>query len=450
MTEQEKFFFNDTTYRANKFLRTILLYANFIPLLLFLGNLSGIVNFSLKYLLAVQVAAILGYAANYFVAKKLRNPLISRNSGMISSIILLGIISSNFNAGIYISYGFFPFVSALYYSRNFTRATTFSAFLVMILTMIYKTYFFTPEHAENFSRISYFFTYIIGYSFDLFLTYLLAMHITGEGRKTLRNFFASIDESNSMNLELTEKNIQLEETQSEIIQFISKILGSHDFFTGNHVIHTKAYVGIIARDLKKRGIYADELTDENVSMFETAALLHDIGKIHIPEGVLNKADSVNSAEFEIIKCHPEEGKRILDFLPPIQDGKFNEIAKEMALYHHEKWDGSGYPFALKEKQIPLCARIMAAADVVDALLSQRLYKDAFSVDETMNFFAENRGIHFEPEISDSVVNCREKIAACDEFFKKEEEKENVMELEWWKNYHSAIEKQSSSEKERIS
>ena len=238
-----------------------------------------------------------------------------------------------------------------------------------------------------------------------------------------------------MNLLLTDKNSVLEETQSRIIQFISKILGSHDLFTGNHVNHTRTYVGIIARKLKENGHYSDVLTNEEISTYETAALLHDIGKIHIPEGILNKTGKFTPEEFQIMKIHPEEGKKLLQYLPPVSDGKFNCIAEDMCLYHHEKWDGSGYPFGISGTKIPLCARIMTAADVLDALLSRRLYKEPMTVDQAMHIFRDLSGIQFEPCISKAVLDSRTEIDSFDSYFKGEEEQNNLSELEWWKRYH---------------
>ena len=126
------------------------------------------------------------------------------------------------------------------------------------------------------------------------------------------------------------KNKELDETQYKIIQFVAKCLGSHDLFTGRHVIHTQKYVEVIAKELRDDGCYVEELTDENIRLFQAAAFLHDIGKIHVPEGVLNKIGKFTPAEFEIMKSHPTEGKKLLGYLPPIEGGAFNKIAVEPA------------------------------------------------------------------------------------------------------------------------
>ena len=125
-------------------------------------------------------------------------------------------------------------------------------------------------------------------------------------------------------------------------------------------------------------------------------------------------------------------------MQPIENGEFNKIAKQMALYHHEKWDGTGYPFGLKGYEIPLCARIMTAADVLDALISQRLYKEPMSIDEAIEVFEKSSGIHFEPAIAQAVIDNKHLITLIDNDFKTSEAETNAQELQWWKAYHENI------------
>jgi HD-GYP domain-containing protein (c-di-GMP phosphodiesterase class II) len=208
-------------------------------------------------------------------------------------------------------------------------------------------------------------------------------------------------------------------TQYKIIQFVSQVLGSHDLFTGRHLLHTRKYVEIIAKELRDLGYYREQLTDENIELYSTAALLHDIGKVHIPEGVLNKIGKFTPEEYELMKIHPSEGKKLLEFLPVIDDGTFNEIAMSMAYYHHEKWDGSGYPYGLKGEEIPLSARIMAVADVFDALISDRVYKKAFSFEKAMSIIQEESGTHFDPEVVKAFMLDPEDVRAAADMLKKD-------------------------------
>ena len=119
----------------------------------------------------------------------------------------------------------------------------------------------------------------------------------------------------------------------------------------------------------------------------------------------------------------------------INDGRFNEIAKQMAFYHHEKWNGTGYPNGIAGIEIPLCARIMAAADVMDALLSKRLYKEPKSIEEAIEIFENSRDSHFESCIVDAVISAKDIIKEIDNEFKKQEAESNALEQEWWQRYH---------------
>lgn len=235
---------------------------------------------------------------------------------------------------------------------------------------------------------------------------------------------------------------ELSENQFYLMEFVAQILGSHDLFTGRHVIHTQSYVELIALKLRELGYYQEELTDRTIKNMKTAAFLHDIGKIHIPEGILNKNGKFTDEEFQLMRCHPEEGAKLIDFLPLVDDGEFNKIAEEMTLCHHEKWDGTGYPYHLKGNEIPLSARIMAGADVLDALLSRRLYKSPVPITDAIEKFKMASGTHFEPCIVEAVIALQDQIDEVDRIFKETEAATNEEELAWWDNYHEMIERGS--------
>ena len=141
-----------------------------------------------------------------------------------------------------------------------------------------------------------------------------------------------------------------------------------------------------------------------------------------------------------MKTHPVEGKRLLEQLPEIGDGKFNQIAIDMAFCHHEKWDGTGYPRGLKGEEIPLCGRIMAAADVMDALISKRLYKEPFTINEAIDIFNESICKQFEPCIVEATKACQSEIEELAKAFKMQEAETEKLEVEWWQNYHNSMKK----------
>ena len=372
--------------------------------------------------------------------------------GVIFSSMFVFLLSMDGVILISISYAFPPFVACLYYNKRLTRYTTVVCFILAVVA-----YWFRSNNADLvtygfFTRLQYFIKYVIGLIIEYAFLFALSSYMSSRTHKTMQNLIDTYDtidvaynqlqqrtkEMQQINDELNVTNKRLDETQFKIIQFVAQCLGSHDLFTGRHVMHTQKYVEVICNELVRMGYYTEELTKKNIQLFVNAAFLHDIGKIHVPEGILNKIGKFTEEEFAMMKCHPEEGKKLLDFLPKIDDGKFNEIAKEMTYCHHEKWDGTGYPRGLVGENIPLCARIMAAADVLDALISQRLYKEPMTIDETIDVFEKSKGMHFEPCIADAVINSRKLIAIIDHDFKVSEASTNAKELEWWQRYHSNV------------
>ena len=201
--------------------------------------------------------------------------------------------------------------------------------------------------------------------------------------------------------DVTEKTKQIELIQQHFFDSFATLVEARDGMTGKHIKHTSSYVSAICRELKARGVYDEQLTDEFIKTVIEAAPLHDIGKIAIADAILQKPGKLTSDEFEVIKTHAAIGADILaDIIKDAGETPTLKMAEEMAHYHHERWDGSGYPCGLKGDEIPLGARIMALADVYDALLSKRTYKEAFSVTEALAIIREGAGTHFDPRITE--------------------------------------------------
>ncbi|MCM1118478.1 MAG: HD-GYP domain-containing protein [bacterium] len=187
--------------------------------------------------------------------------------------------------------------------------------------------------------------------------------------------------------------------QSGMITFMAEVVENRDDNTGGHIRRTAAYVECIAKELKRQGIYSNILTDRYVSDMVVAAPLHDIGKIHIPDAVLNKPGKLTEEEFEIMKTHTTAGEELLTHAKAeLGESEYLNTAVEMAAYHHEWWNGKGYPYGISGEEIPLCARIMAVADVFDALTSKRCYKNAMPLEKAYAIIREESGTHFEPAV----------------------------------------------------
>ena len=208
---------------------------------------------------------------------------------------------------------------------------------------------------------------------------------------------AMVIEINEQNRIVNEQNRYLTDMQNRIVFSFADMIESRDGLTGQHVKRTSQIVVLIMSSLRSLNMYSHELDPIDYDMIAMAAPLHDIGKIKVPDAILSKPGKLTDEEFAIIKTHPVEGEKIISkTMSRIENEKYLKFAKDMALYHHEKWNGTGYPYGLSGEEIPLCARIMAVADVFDALCSARTYKEAYSIDRAFEIFEESKGTHFEP------------------------------------------------------
>ncbi len=200
------------------------------------------------------------------------------------------------------------------------------------------------------------------------------------------------------------------ELQRSLIITMADLVESRDDNTGGHIHRTSKYVELIAKKLQEEGLYADILTNEYISNMVVAAPLHDVGKIHIPDSILNKPGKLDDKEYEKIKMHTTVGEQIIDKVEEnVGEMEYLVVAKEMAAYHHERIDGTGYPNGIKGEDIPLCSKIMAVADVFDALTSKRCYKEAMSVDQAISIIELETGSHFDPVVVSAFLKCREEI-----------------------------------------
>lgn len=196
----------------------------------------------------------------------------------------------------------------------------------------------------------------------------------------------------------------------EMIMGFATLVENKDGSTGGHVKRTTAYVKLLAEELQNRGYYRDILTRDYMKNMSLAAPMHDIGKIAVPDVILQKPGKLTDEEFAIIKKHTVDGGKIVEeTFGHLGDEEYTKMAYEVARYHHEKWNGRGYPEGLEKEEIPLCARIMAVADVFDAISEKRCYRDAMPMDKCFSIIKEGSGTDFDPVIADLFIEIRDKV-----------------------------------------
>lgn len=210
--------------------------------------------------------------------------------------------------------------------------------------------------------------------------------------------------------EVAIKKRTIKDMQKQILVSFADLVNSRDHAIGDHIRNTSLYMDILLKELQREGTkptleeqsYCDEISQ--------AVPLHDIGKISIPDSVLNKEGRYTVEEYAIMRSHTERGGKLIDkTLSRLENYRYYQIARNMALYHHEKWNGTGYPAGLKGKDIPLEARIMAVPDVFDALISKRPYREARTVEQAYVIIKAGAGTQFDPEVAAAFILARPKI-----------------------------------------
>lgn len=197
---------------------------------------------------------------------------------------------------------------------------------------------------------------------------------------------------------------------SEIVTSFATLVESRDSSTGSHVKRTKSYVKIILDEIKTNSLYSSIMTKDFEDKMMNAAPMHDIGKISIPDTILQKPGKLTDEEYSVMKKHSVLGGEIIqEIFKDMDDKEFLNIAYDVTRYHHEKWNGNGYPEGLVGKEIPFSARIMAIADVFDAISAKRCYRDAMPLEKCFAIIKEGKGVDFDPVLTDLFLNAREKV-----------------------------------------
>ena len=213
-----------------------------------------------------------------------------------------------------------------------------------------------------------------------------------------------------LNCLVSEQMKRIETEQKNILYALAKVTEGRDNSIKNHLENVGYNSRLLAQSLQFSPIFDKEITAAFVERIEVASMLHDIGKIQIPDEILLKPGQLSREERKVIKQHTEIGAHILEEIyDNLEKNDFLPMAITIARYHHERWDGSGYPEGIKGKEIPLCARIVSLIDIFDTLTGERCYKIAYTIEESLQIIEQCKGIYFDPDIVDIFMKIRKQL-----------------------------------------
>lgn len=216
------------------------------------------------------------------------------------------------------------------------------------------------------------------------------------------------DQNQLLEQKVRERTEELDRTKYAAIFCMASLVEARDNETGTHLLRTQNYVRTLAEQLKDHPRFAHYLDEQTIELLYKTAPLHDIGKVGVPDRILLKPGKLDSAEWELMKKHPDHGyQALLRAEHEMGTTDFLQVAKELIYTHHEKWDGSGYPRGLKGDEIPIAGRLMAIADVYDALISRRVYKNPFFHEDTVEMIRQGAGQHFDPDVVEAFLKRQE-------------------------------------------
>lgn len=393
-------FFQQNMQKMNVFMAYILACLVAVGPLFAFATFAGV--FKIPYLpcLGISLISLAFSIIQFLCCHYCKNQLYVMCQGMIFALLEPALILPIPNVGVatIIAFAVIPFLSCLYLHYKFSILTCLLSYNLMAVSLYFKSKTFYLTVVDCTDPMQWFIAELCGYTMISF--FVLAGTISVS--KLLNRTFARIQD----------KNLQINNIQNKLIQAFADTVEFNDPTTGLHVKRTSQYVNLIAHRLRAMGHYQHILTDRVIDLYTQAAPLHDIGKFSVPNTILCKTGKYTPEEYEVMKKHAQAGHELIENeFHGLEDEEFVKTASQMAWYHHEKWDGTGYPRGIGGTEIPLCGRIMAAADVLDALLSKRLYKEAFEIEETFEIIESLRGRQFEPCIVDALMSLKDEVAS---------------------------------------
>jgi len=310
--------------------------------------------------------------------------------------LFLFVIETTLSFHAVVVYAFPIALSCLYFSKRVTFYTLFLTLIVSIAGQFVGFYMncVPDQNFLTFKRLVLF--SVLPRSLCLFSIGYLIYFISARTAKLLNKQISNTERIKQLN--------------ADMVMGFANLVENRDESTGGHVKRTSRYVELLAKGLYKRGVYKDIVNPDFIHDLVNAAPMHDIGKICIPDDILRKPGKLTDEEFAVMRTHAEQGGLIIrQTFSHIGNARYRQIVYDVARYHHEKWNGMGYPEGLREQKIPLAARIMAVADVFDAVSQKRCYRSAIPLDQCFEIIEKGRGVDFEPVLVEVFLEMKDQI-----------------------------------------
>lgn len=397
MLLDERNYLKENENNINKFAAKAFSCVCIIPYLILLLVCIGLFNFDLK--LAVFGAVFSTICAIFFYILLVKEKCVASFKYILCLVmqIIIFVYSFDCDMDITVMYMLSPLTALLYLNPTLEIITCIFSIVSMMIGIIIQAPVTVLELYHDVTPLLFILTTGGAHFVEMLVATVLLVMITILSRRLMN---ATI-----------KKNEEIISIQNNLAYSFADMIESRDGTTGEHVKRTSKVVSLIIQKIKENPeLYPNIFSEGELDLISMSAPLHDIGKLKVPDSILSKPGKLTDDEFEIIKTHSEEGAKIIDkTMANIEDPFYVKIAHDMALYHHEKWGGKGYPEGIAGEQIPICARIMAVADVFDALCSKRSYKKAFTIDEAYQIMNESKESHFEPALVDILNDLRDEM-----------------------------------------
>ncbi|MCR4743390.1 MAG: HD domain-containing protein [Treponema sp.] len=393
-------FFRDHEKKQNKLLlQSIISFLILIPVVaipkIFGKDLMLFEELHWNLFIEILIVYILGYFSAAILFK------FRPYSRLVKYIILIMIeaniflISINPAVDLFISFALVPLISCLYVNKRFSRNVLIICYCLMIVSLIYRAFYVVPNFNRPPSSIKWLIAHLVGMTIEYIFSALVISIVIIRYGKSIKLDYQAFTKA--------------VKTQNTITKAYVAMLSQKSPGIEEHLQRSSEYVGIITERLKDNKKYENHINEETLYCMTTCALLHNIGIISIPDEILKRKDSLNEEEENILKNHTVLGEKLIRENLGIIKSTYLQVACEMALYHHENWDGSGYPKGLSQEEIPLSARIMAGANRVDHLLSNFNEKQDCEFSQVMQNIKNMSGKELDPDIVDAILKSENEI-----------------------------------------